>query len=72
MKKVLGVFLGLSIVLSVPMLVSAYSAEDVLSIKCHVLNYGSLSNDINDDGNTDVLDILQMKHDTFQDYLNMT
>lgn len=73
MKKKLILYVVLTIVTlaTVGIVANAYSSEDVLSTKLYIFGYSSLRNDINDDGTTNVLDVLELKHTMLKDATNM-
>ena len=72
MKKSIIVPLSLAIALSMPLVVNAYFSEDVLYTKNKIFGMNSLECDVNDDGSTNVLDFIQIKHDMLKDAENIS
>lgn len=58
---------ALALLLTLPLKVDAYLSEDLLEAKGSVFGLTSLPCDVNDDGQTDVLDYLTMLRDTLRD-----
>ncbi len=64
MKKSIVLPITATLLISVPMLVQAYSLEDITTTKEAILSLGESICDVNGDGNTDILDYLTIKQDT--------
>jgi hypothetical protein len=73
MKKKLILYVVLTIVTlaTVGIVANAYSGEDLLYTKYNIFGLSSLNNDINNDGTTNVLDVLELKHTMLKDATNM-
>jgi hypothetical protein len=70
-RIILTVILTIATLTSAGMAVHAYSSEDFLATKLYIFGCSSLRNDINDDGTTNVLDVLELKHDLIKDTITM-
>ncbi len=63
MKKRLVLPISLALVVSVPLIAYAYSLDDIITTKETILGLGTSTCDTNNDGKTNILDYLSIKHD---------
>lgn len=71
MKRLIILPISVALMISLSLGVSAYQHEDVLYTKTKIFGMNTLECDVNDDGSTNVLDLLQIKHDMLIDSTNM-
>lgn len=70
-KRLIILPISVALMISLSLGVSAYQHEDVLYTKTKIFGMNTLECDVNDDGSTNVLDLLQIKHDMLIDSINM-
>ena len=71
MKKFVILPLSVGLTMALSLVVGAYQQEDILYTKTKLLGINTLECDVNADGSTDILDLLQIKHDMFKDLNSM-
>ena len=69
MKKFVILPLSVGLTMALSLVVGAYQQEDILYTKTKLLGINTLECDVNADGSTDILDLLQIKHDMFKDLI---
>ena len=71
MKRFVILPLSVGLTMALSLVVGAYQQEDILYTKTKLLGINTLECDVNADGSTDILDLLQIKHDMFKDLNSM-
>jgi hypothetical protein len=69
-RLILTIALTLAMLTSMGIVANAYSSEDMLYTKLSIFGCSSLRTDINNDGTTNVLDLLELKNAMLKEALD--